>query len=130
MCHHRREVTVIVQQTVAMLDTECRYHKVRRFADRDPDAPQPAIVARDAGSKVAIQERYNDVIAQRTLDPYGMRLVPCPLEDFEQDEVADQKRFPTRGGLQLRRGRRLEPTQMGNPHGAVDEDHEPRSGRP
>src|SRR5579863_9629620 len=58
-----------------------------------------------------------------------MRLISGAPKNFEQDEVADQKRFPTGGSCQFGSCRRLMAAQMRDPDRAVDENHDRRGGR-
>ncbi len=53
-----------------------------------------------------------------------MRLITGALKNLEQDEIADQKRFLTRGGLQFGSCPRSMAAEMRDPDGAVDENHD------
>src|SRR5258708_7946086 len=71
LCHHetemllhRREIAVIVQQRVAMLDAEGPDNDIGRLADRDAQLSQLAIVSGSARGKIGIEERHESIPAQ------------------------------------------------------------------
>src|SRR5579863_8478818 len=101
MLLHRREIPVVVQQRVAALDTEGANDDVGRFADRDAQVSQPAIVPGGARGKIGIQKRHESIPTQFAFNPRSMGFISGALKNFEQDEVADQKRFPTGGRFQF-----------------------------
>src|SRR5260370_41583289 len=96
---HRREIAVIVQQRMAILDAEGTNDNVGRLANRDAQISQLAIVPGGARGKGGIQERHESISAQSAFNARRMGLVPCALKDLEQDEIADQKRFAAGGRL-------------------------------
>src|SRR5258708_6504000 len=127
---HRREIAVIVQQRMAMLDAEGTNDDVGRLANRDTQISEFAIVAGGARGKGGIQERHESISTQSAFDTRRMGLVPCALKDLEQDEIADQKRFAAGGGLQFGNGRGSMAAQVRDPDRAIDENHARRGGRP
>jgi hypothetical protein len=56
---HRFEITVVVQQGVAVLDAIRADDEVDRLADRHPFVPQETIVARYLNRDVRIQYRHD-----------------------------------------------------------------------
>ncbi len=127
---HRREITVIVQQRVAMLDAESADDDIGRLADRDAQPPQRAIIPGGARSEIAIQKPHERIPAQSALDARGMGRIPGSLENLEQNEIADQERLPTGGGFQLQGCGRSMAAQMRDPDGTIDENHDRRGWRP
>lgn len=130
MLLHWREIPVIVQQRVAMLDTEGADDEVGRLADRDAQPPQRTIIPRGVRREIGIQKRHERIPAQSAFDARSMGLIPGALENLEQNEVADQERLTTGGGFQLRGCERSMAAQMGDPDGAVDKNHNRRGWRP
>ena len=120
---HRREIAVIVQQRVAMLDAECADDEVGRLADRDAQLSQLAIVPGGARGEIGIQKRHKSIPAHSAFDARSMSFIPGALKNLEQDEIADQERFPTRGGFQFGSGGVRSPRKIGDPDGAIDENH-------
>ena len=127
MLLHRREISVVMQQRVSML-AESADDDAGGLADRDAQFSQLAAVPSGARGQIGTQQRHNHILTQSTLNMRGMGLVPCALEDFEQDEVADQPRLscrlPPAGGRQ-----RSIAAQMRDPDGAVDKNHDQATGR-
>ena len=103
---HRREIPVVVQQQVATLDAESADDDVGGVPNRNAQLSQFAIVAGCTRSKIAIQQWHEGVPAQSALNARGMGVIPGALKNFQQNKIADEKRFPTGGGFQLggRRG--------------------------
>ena len=97
---------------------------------KPPEFSQLAIVPGGASGKIGIQKRHESIPTQFAFDPRSMRLIPGALKNFEQDEIADQKRFATGSGLEFGSCRRSMATEMRDPDGAVDENHDRRDGRP
>ena len=113
-----------------MLDAEGADDDVGRLANRDAQISQLAIVPGGARGKGGIQERHESISAQSAFNARRMGLVPCALKDLEQDEIANQERFPTGSGFQFGGCWRSMAAQMRDPDGAVDENHDLRGGRP
>jgi len=113
-----------------MLDAECADDDVGRLADRDAQFSQLAIVPGGARGKIGIQKRHESIPAQSPFNAPSMSLIPGALKDLEQDEIANQERFPTGGGFQFGSCWRSMAAQMRDPDGAVDENHDLRGGRP
>jgi hypothetical protein len=110
MLFHGQEITIIVQQSVAMLDAKSADDDVGGLADRDAQTAQPALISGGPGSEMVVQKRHDRILAQGTFDARGLGLVAHALKDFQQDEIADQQGLPRRGNFQLlclRRGAAL-----------------------
>ena len=86
---HRREIVVIVQQRVPILDTEGADDDVRRLADRNAQFSQLAVVPGGMRGKIGIQKRHENISAQSAFNAGGVRLVPGALKNLEQDEITD-----------------------------------------
>ena len=119
----RRKVAVVVEQRMAMLDAEGADDDVSGLTNRNAQFSQFAIVAGGAWGEIGTQHRDERVTTQTALDARGMRFVPGALQDFEQDQITDQQRHPHGQGSQLGSRRRSLAAQMGNPDGAIDENH-------
>lgn len=109
-----------------MLDAEGADDDVRGLADRDAQSPQRAIISGGATSEIDIQKRHQNILAQSAFDTRGTGLVPGALENLKQNEIADKERLATGGGFQFRGRRRSMATQMRDPDGAIDENHNRR----
>ena len=100
MGFHRHKITIIVKQSVAMFDAEGADDDVDCLTDRDAPVSQHAIIPCRSRSELAVQHRHDSIHAQFALDTRRMEFVASTLQDFEQDEIADQKcvlcplRFP------------------------------------
>jgi len=127
---HGREITVIVQQRVAMLDAEGADDDVGRLRDRDAQAPQRTIIPSGARSEIGVQKRHERIPAQSAFDARGMGPIPGALENLEQNEIADQERLSTGGSFQFRGCGGSMAAQMRDPDGAIDENHDRRGWRP
>jgi hypothetical protein len=99
MLLHRCKIAVIVQQRMTMLDAKGADDDVGCFPDRDAQFSQPAMVPGGASGQMGIQKAHNRVLAQPALNARGMGVIPSALKDFEQDQIADQERFPCNGFL-------------------------------
>ena len=120
---HRREIMVIMQQRAAMLDAEGADDDVGRLADREAQRSQFAIIPGGAAREITVEKWHERISTQSALDALGMSLVPRALKDLEQDEIADQERFSTGGGFQFGDRRRPMTSQVGDPDGAIDQNH-------
>jgi hypothetical protein len=112
-----------VQQPMVVLDAERADDEVRSFANRDAQIAQGAVIPGDARREIGAQKRHNFVLAQSSSDASGVSFVPSALQNFEQDEVADQKRFLFCRRFELRSGLGPQAAQMRDPNGRIDEDH-------
>ncbi len=65
------------------------------LVERDPQAPELAVVVGGAWGEIGVEERRENELAQSTLNQRRMSLVPGALKDLEQNEVPDQNRFAT-----------------------------------
>jgi hypothetical protein len=126
MTLHGRKVTVIVEQGMTMLDAEGPDDEIGGLADRNTQFPQLAIVPCGVGGQFSVQELHDSIRTQSAFDAQGVSLIPGALENFEQDEIADQQWFPHCRGFQFGGRLRSLTAQVGDPDGGVDEDH----GRP
>ncbi len=70
-------------------------------------------------------QRHNLEVAQAAFYACRVSFVPRALKDFEQNVIADQDRLATNRCFELGCACCPRPTQMGDPHRAVDEDHDP-----
>ena len=98
---HWSKITVIVQQRVAFLDAESADNDVSRFADRNAQLSQLAIVSGCTRGGIAIQQRHERIPAQCAFDTRGMLVIAGALKNLEKNKIADQKRLSTGGGFQL-----------------------------
>src|ERR1700734_1523791 len=122
MLLHERKISVVMEQPMVVLDAECADDEVCCLANRNAQISQRAVLPSDWRREVGLQKRHDDILAQSLFDASGMGFVPSALENFEQDEVADQKRF-LRRRLQFRGCLGLEAAQMRDPDRRVDENH-------
>jgi hypothetical protein len=83
-----------------------------------------------ASGQVRIQKRHDSVPAQSTFIARGTFLTRCTVKDLEQNEIADQQRFPAGGCLRPYGCRRSLAPQMADPDSTVDKDHDRRVARP
>ncbi len=86
---HRTEIPVVVQQQVAVLDTESADNDIGRFADRNAQFSQLVIVPGGAKGKIGAEKRHESILAKSAFDLRGMRLISGALKNLQQDEVAD-----------------------------------------
>lgn len=123
VAHHGIEVPVVVQQTMAALDAEGSYDDVNGFPDGDAEAAQGSAVMRADNRHTLIKHGCDGEAPKAALDPGGVRVVAGALQDFQEDQVANQDvvvRFDER--LQLADRLCIETSEVGDPNRAVNED--------
>jgi hypothetical protein len=99
MLFHGRKAAVVVQQRVTAFDAKRADDNVGGLTDGDAQLPQLAAVPGGARGKIGVQHGHKGIPPQSLFNMRGMGLVPGALENVEQDEVADQERFPCDRGL-------------------------------
>ena len=109
-----------------MFDAEGPDDEIGGLADRNTQFPQLAVVAGGVRGQFSVQELHNSIRTQSAFDAQSVSLIPGPLENFEQDEIADQERLSHCRCFQFDGRLRSMTAQVGDPDGGVDEDH----GRP
>ena len=112
-----------MQQPMVVLDAECADDEVCSLANRNAQISQRAVIPSDSRREVDPAKRHDDILAQSSFDASGVGFVPSALENLEQDEVTDQKRFLRRRRFQFRGCLGLEAAQMRDPDGRVDENY-------
>jgi hypothetical protein len=93
MLLHERKISGVMQQPMVVLDAECADDEVCSLANRNAQISQRAVIPSDSRREVGPQKRHDDILAQSSFDASGVGFVPSALENLEQDEVTDQKRF-------------------------------------
>lgn len=76
MLLHGGKITIIMEQDVVILDAECANDNGGRFADRDAQSSQSAIIPGGADRELRPDELNERIPAQCTLDTRGMFLIP------------------------------------------------------
>src|SRR5271154_4957994 len=112
-----------------MLDAKRADNDIVRLAYGYAHISQPAIISGGARGEIGVEKRHDIETAQTTFDARGMRLVPSPLKNLEQNQVADKDRFAASRSFELGGRHSQRATKVGDPDGTVDEDHEERKGR-
>lgn len=101
MRRHGVEVAIVVQKEMASLETKRRDHEVDRFADGDAALAQQSIVRGRARRERLVQHAFDCELAQRSFDARRMRLVSRSLQNFKQNNVADEDRARVFDRVQL-----------------------------
>ncbi len=96
MLLHRDEIAVVMQQSVSMFDAESADDEVGGLANGNAQFSQLAIISSSERGQVGSQQRYKQILTQSAFNTRGMGPVPSALENFEQDNVADQERLACR----------------------------------
>jgi len=79
---------------MTMFDAEGPDDEIGGLADRDAQFPQLASVPGGMGGHFSVQELADSIRPQSAFDAQSVRLIPGALENFEQDQIADQERLP------------------------------------
>jgi hypothetical protein len=91
--NHWFDIAIVVQQQVATLDAEGPDDKIDRLADRAAPAAEKAVVRRRLNRQVGVEQRHSLKSPQAALDEASFSLGPQSLQDFAQDQIADQQRY-------------------------------------
>ena len=89
MLGHRREIAVIVEKPVTVLDAEGRDNQVGEAFCRDAMGSQFAIVRRSGERQIDIHHRDERQAAKIGFEPGRMSVIPRATENFEQHDVSD-----------------------------------------
>src|SRR5436305_10529791 len=90
MGSHHVKVTVVVQQAVAVLDTECRDDEVYDPWQGDATTAQNPVIAGGFHGDTTVEHPFEPEHAQFGLDFARMALIAGTLQDLEQYEITDQ----------------------------------------
>src|SRR6266478_2453854 len=123
--NHGLEIAIIVQQQVATLDAEGADDKIDRIADRAAPAAEKAVIRRRFDRQVGVEQRHRLKSPQAALDEAGFSLGAQSLQDFAQDQIADQQRYRWYQLAEAadRTGHGV--AQVADPNRGIDEDHGP-----
>ncbi len=90
MALHVREIAVVVQKVVLVLDTVRADDQIDGLPDRDAYRPQPAVICRRAHGQLDIKHRREIETAQQRFDARRLPIVAHALQDFANDDIADE----------------------------------------
>lgn len=89
MFDHRREVAVVMQECVAVLDAVSADDEIIGFADRNAEASKAPKILGRAYRDISVQKVCVVESQQRFLNSGSVDIVPRTLEYFQQNEVTD-----------------------------------------
>lgn len=115
MLDHRIEITILVQQKMAVLDAVGGDDDVGRLADGDAALAKQAVVCGGAGSERCSEQRNDWKSGHRCFDRRSMFVVARSLQHLRQNEISDQDIGDVLGSGQLRDLGRCLTTQQRNP---------------
>ena len=73
MLLHRRKISVVMQQPMAVLDAERADDEVCCFADRNAQFSQRAVIPGGARGEIGIQQRHDIITISYCRNPRSMR---------------------------------------------------------
>jgi len=90
-----------MKQHMAVFDAKGPDNDVGCLSNCDPEVAELSIIASGGHGQRVVQQRDHRIASQIALDSRGMKIISCALQDFEQNDIADQKRLSHRSRLQL-----------------------------
>ncbi len=95
MRRHRLEISVVVQQGVAVFDAERADQQVDRLAHGHALAAQEAMVRCRPHGDAGVDKRDDIQPPQRLFHPGGFVVGPKPLENLAENKIADEQSLPS-----------------------------------
>ncbi len=91
MIGHRLKVSVVLQQFMSVLDTVGADDEVSRFTHGFPKAAKFSVTGRSFNGKFGCQHRHESEALQPTMYSRRQLVIPLSLQDFEKNNVADDR---------------------------------------
>lgn len=120
---HRIEVTIVMQQAMAMLDAERRNDEVDGLADRNAATAQHSIIRGCFHCEGLVKHCLDWKSPKSALEPQCMSAVPRAAQNFEQHKIPNNDLVLVNDLIQLTNGARIGATNLSDPDRAIDNDH-------
>lgn len=92
MLGHGQEITVLLQQNVAVLDAECADNHVIRLANGDSSPSERAEMRGSSHGEIRSQHLGHGELPEIALEKQGMPIIVGTLQHFEQNKISDKDR--------------------------------------
>src|SRR5882724_7214015 len=117
------EIAIIVQQAVPALNAEGRDDEVGGRANCDSMSSERPIVSRRLHGDAVVEHAFDFELAHFPLDLLGVQIVARPLQNFEQDNIANDDPGEILDCLELTNGFGAGLAYLRDPDRAIDDDH-------
>lgn len=117
------EIAILMEQKVAVLDTEGRNDQVSGFAHGDAPFAELSIMPCSPHSEGWRQHGHHGKLADPFFDRRGVRFIASATQDFEENDIPDEDLPGVLQGSQHGEAARNLATQQSDPDRRVDDDH-------
>lgn len=114
---HRIEVPILMKKCMTALDAKRTDDEIHGLSHGDTQTSQLSIVSGGGNREIDVHHRRQREHPQMVFNDRRVRLVPCALQQFEQNKIPDENRPGTRKPLQSPNGWRVLFPEKADPDG-------------